>query len=317
MIATGDSKKETNSDTAVAFELGRFVDLADSSVDLEYVYTVNSGNRVSGSSGKLPKSSTAADRTVTYTPAAAGSEAFKYKVCRTTAPTICSVEHTVQFVVFDKTPQFNGSATTSIYNITENAGATNISLDGTIDPDAHLFTPNQTRTYTVEKVFNLGSLGTPSAVPSSGTGTVSYTPSANTSGVEQLRYMVCDSATTPNCTPFKYITINIGVPDYPIIVGPGEYTKTVTTPDTTADFVLGQFIDLGDSTAVLEYVFTQNNGARVSDPTGKLPKSSTTADRTLTYTPDTFIGTETFRYKVCRQGTTKCSVEYVVELVSQ
>jgi hypothetical protein len=315
MIATGDSRKETNTDTAVAIELGRFVDLSDSSANLEYVYTMN-GARVSSPSGKNPKSSTTTDRTVTYTPATAGTESFKYKVCRTTAPTICSVEHTAQFTVFGKTPQFNGSATTSVYSIAENAGATPISVDGATDPDAQLL--GQTLSYTVVLETALGATGTLPAVPSDGTADIIYTPTANTSGVEILKYKVCDDATTPNCTAFKYITINIGLPDYPILMAAGDYTTTITAPDTTIDFVLGRFVDLGDSAADLEYVYTQNNGIRVSLPTGKLPKSSTTADRTVTYTPGAFTGTETFKYKVCRTASpTICSVEYVVELVSQ
>jgi hypothetical protein len=257
---------------------------------------------------------------LTYTPALGhtGIFEFVYKICD--AANACTVNPKVFIEVLGRTPLFNGSATTSIINIAENASATTISLNGATDPDAALL--SQTLSYTVELEKNLGTTSNLSTVPATGTGSVDYTPTADTAGVEILKYKVCDNAGTPNCTPYKYITINIGTPAHPILMTAGDSSKTTTT-GSNVNFVLGRFVDLADSSANLVYVYdTTSTATPVTSPTGT-PKSLAIGDRTVTYTPLSAAGTETFKYKVCRADgagnpdLTKCSPDYSVVLVTQ
>jgi hypothetical protein len=130
---------------------------------------------------------------------------------------------------------------------------------------------------------------------------ITYTPNTNFNGVDTVCVIVCDAANL--CTTFKIPVIVTAVNDKPVAIN-----DVNITPKATA--VSGNVLtndkdpDTGQTLTVTTTPVTPaTNGSVILNANG-----------TYTYTPNpTFVGTDSFKYKVCDNGTpTLCDTATVV-----
>ncbi|MEN9824749.1 MAG: hypothetical protein RI953_494, partial [Pseudomonadota bacterium] len=147
------------------------------------------------------------------------------------------VTSTVDVTVLEKTPQWTTPATSTTFTINKNSGANTLYLNAATDADAGLFLTPQTLTYVIDSspASGVGSLTGASAVPSSGNGTIVFTPTAGTSTTTDqsttFTYKVCDNATPQNCTATKTVTVNVinNAPTISAIANPAAISEDSNT----------------------------------------------------------------------------------------
>ena len=137
-------------------------------------------------------------------------------------------------------------------------------------------------------------------------GNYTYTPAANYSGSDSFTYKVClPSPDTATCK-IATVTINIASAGQPVAADDGfvtPYVTAITASTDTNDVVPTNStfsLDASDSIDATEGTLTFN-----------------TADGRFTYTPAaTFVGTATFKYKVCLPSpSTTCSASATVSIL--
>ncbi len=235
------------------------------------------------------------DGTITYTPNAGftnGTDTFEYEVCDDGTPSACSTAMVTVTVPDSPLPPNAGD---DAVTIDEDNTATGNLLANDLDPNGD----------------NLVINTTPVSGPANGTvtintdGTYSYVPDADFFGTDTFEYEVCDDSATPQCsTATVTITVN------PINDAPDANDDMAATAENvaTSGNVLSNDTDVeGDMLTV--------NTTPVSGPTNGVLVLN--ADGTYTYTPNAgFMGSDTFTYEVCDNGTpSECATATVTIIV--
>ncbi|NBO39631.1 tandem-95 repeat protein [bacterium] len=265
---------------------------------------------------------------VTYTANAAytGTDQFTYKMCDPgalmTATTRCSSLISVTITVLGQTP-----VTTTLGDRTlvlaEDSLPFDIKLDAAVDPDGVL--NSQTISYVIQNdtTAGLGTLAAPSLVPTTGFGTVHFTPSANKNGTASFEYKICDSATpVANCAgPFLVQLTLSDVNDVPVKDATVPYSTNLTmtkkyddesgsTIVSPANIVLPLYSDV-DVATNLQHVRpklvippvqgTLSAGLSDSNVVNRVNAADPLqANRTVTYTPNFgYSGKDSLSYQIC------------------
>ncbi|WP_354529251.1 Ig-like domain-containing protein [Nakamurella sp. UYEF19] len=221
---------------------------------------------------------------VTYTPATgfSGTDTYTYRVCDRSTPTPVCGTATVTVTVSNVVTANGDSATVAQNTPT----AINVLANDTVTTGGSPLDPASVTVGTAP------AHGTTSVDPT--TGKVTYTPTANYTGLDSFTYRVCDSSTpTPVCST---ATVNLTV---------GSNTVT-GTPDTSSTGPLTPV-----TTNVLDNDTILPNGAPL-DPasvTVTVPPAhgTTTVNHitgAITYKPNSgFSGVDTYTYRVCDSST--------------
>jgi len=222
------------------------------------------------------------DGTISYTPNAGfttGTDSFDYEVCDDGTPSLCSVATVTVTVPNAQLPPSLGD---DAVVIDEDQTATGNLLTNDSDPNGD----------------NLVINTTPVSDPTNGTvtinpdGSYTYVPNADFFGTDTFTYEVCDDASPMLCSVAAVtVTVN-SVNDMPEAMDDNYTTAAgvtisgnVSTNDTDVD---------GDN-------LTVNTTAVTSPTNGTLTLN---ADGTFDYVPNAgFIGTDSFTYEVCDDGT--------------
>ncbi|WP_157632549.1 tandem-95 repeat protein, partial [Cochleicola gelatinilyticus] len=274
-IATDDTASTTEDTPVVIDIVANDTDL-DGSIDPTTVTIVTLP-----SNGTVTIDPVTGEVTYTPNPDFAGTDTFEYQVCDDGVPVICdtaTVTVTVDPindgpVVEDDTVSVDEDDTVTI-DVTAN----DTDIDGTIDPSTvTIVTPPTNGTVTVDPV----------------TGEVTYTPNPDFNGTDTFEYEVCDDGTPVVCD-----TATVTVTVDPINDGPVVEDDVVSTEEDTPLVIdvtnNDTDIDGAIDPATVTIVIPPTNGTVTVDPiTGE-----------VTYTPNPdFVGTDTFEYNVCDDGT--------------
>ena len=219
------------------------------------------------------------DGTITYAPQAgySGTDSYGYRVCDTSTPTpVCDVAIVSLSVGTNTvTAVADSAATTPGTSVTTNVRANDSSGSGQPLANPTVAIPPSKGTATVNP-----------------DGTITYVPTAGTSGTDTYTYQVCDTGATPVCAT---ATVTVAV------------TNTVTAQPDTASVAQNGSV----STPVLSNDTVSPGGAPL-DPTsvrvttasahGTTSVSSTTG--AITYTPTAgYSGPDGYSYQVCDGST--------------
>jgi large repetitive protein len=229
------------------------------------------------------------DGTITFTPTPGftGTATIVYQVCDNGSPVLCdNATVTVNVIptpaLTNRPPTAgNDAATTPFNTVVTSTVATNDS-----DPDA-----GQTLSFT-----RLISPNNGVATINPLTGAYTYTPLALFVGVDSFQYKVCDNGTPSLCdTAWVFVTVAnpVGTSNVAPTANNDNGTTQVNTPVTIN--VKANDFDLNPSTIL-------GNPTVIGTPVGGTPVVN--PDGTVTFTPTpNFIGTATFKYQVCDNGT--------------
>ncbi len=277
-VAT-DEMLTTEEDTPVSG------DLSDNVTDVDgddLTFTVVPGTGPSASEGELVFNS---DGTYTFTPAEdfVGTVTFTYEVCDDGTP----VECTQAVVTIEVTPVNDSPVATDEMLTTEEDTPVGGDLsDNVTDVEG------DNLTFTV--VLGTEPDASEGELVFNSDGTYTFTPAEDFVGTVTFTYEVCDDGTPVECAQ-AVVTIEVTpVNDPPVAIG----EMLITEEDTP---VSG---DLNDNVTDVEgdnLTFTVVPGTEPDALEGELVFNS---DGTYTFTPaEDFIGTVTFTYEVCDDGT--------------
>lgn len=262
---------------------------------------------------------TDADATDTHTPSICGTN--------NGTTTITSTNPTTKTVCLSYTPNPNFVGTDSIcVKVCDNSGACTtkkipVTVTPVNDPPIVIPTPIVMPEDSAAKQVcmpitdaDLGDTHTVTActAPKGGTATatvnntthtlcITYTPNTNFNGVDTVCVVVCDAANL--CTTVKIPVVVTAVNDKPLAIN-----DVNITPKATA--VSGNVLT-NDKDPDAGQILTVTTTPVVAPANGTLALN---ANGTYTYTPSpTFVGTDSFKYKVCDNGTpTLCDTATVV-----
>ncbi len=251
--------------------------------DLPYGGTFGSPTVVAGNPGpELPTVNK--DGTYTFTSPTPGEYNFMVPVCPVGQTTNCP-EELLTITVLDKNDPESAPIANTDHGITKEDTPIDIDI---LDNDA---------------VTNLeGELGAPSITtqPSNGTvvvnpdGTITYTPDAGFTGIDTLKYEVCDTTLSPPKCDDAYVIIDV-LPSN--IDNRTEATDDYATTDETTP-VSGNVLDNdtdpeGDNQTVVAQNVSNDHGTLVLN-----------TDGTWTFTPNYGVtGPVEFPYTLCDDGT--------------
>ncbi|MBL7784760.1 MAG: tandem-95 repeat protein [Chitinophagales bacterium] len=149
-----------------------------------------------------------------------------------------------------------------------------------------------TQTYTTTPVTNPAN-GT---VSISTNGSYTYTPNNGFTGQDSFVYQVCDNGTPQACdnaTVFIEVIPNLTTANEPPIANPDHYVTEINT--TVSGSIISNDHDPDNNTISI-------NTTPITNPTNGTVTINTNG--TYTYTPNTgFIGTDSFVYEICDNGT--------------
>ena len=242
--------------------------------------------------------------TIDFTPTTGfvGDCSFRYILCDTGTPALCdtatiTVTVVAPIVTANRAPIAQNDATTTPVSTPVNG--TVASNDSDLDAG---------QTLTFSKLAN----PTNGAVVVNTDGTYTYTPTTGFVGRDSFTYRVCDNGSPVLCTTATAVIVvtaaGVNENDKPV----AEDDKTTTTPSTPVTInVKANDIDPDGSANTL------TNPVVIGTPVGGTP--SVNPDGTVTFTPTTgFVGTATFTYRVCDNGSPSlCDTAVVTITVKQ
>ncbi|MES2520808.1 MAG: Ig-like domain-containing protein, partial [Bacteroidota bacterium] len=234
------------------------------------------------------------DGTVTYSPnpTATGTDSFKYIICDNGTPSKCDTAT----VTVEITPKTNpsGGATNDPPSPTGDAKTTLKNTQITSSLAINDTDPNPGQTLTFTKLTD-PSNGIVSMNPN---GTYTYTPNNGFVGNDVFTYKVCDNGTPVMCATSS-VTIVVTEPTLP----PGVINAAPVATDDNPATQKGTPVTINVKANDYDpFGGILNNPVAISTPAnGTLTPN---ADGTFTYTPNpTFTGIDSFKYKVCDNGT--------------
>jgi copper(I)-binding protein len=280
LVDAGDTSVITvQNASAISVALGSYVDDDSDPSVLKYV-TVASPTKgtLSAYPSIVPSMGTAS---ITYSPTSyvAGSDSFTYMVCDAPGATqACSASVTVNIIIQPKPTIVTAAGTT--VNATEDT-ATTIDLSSFTEYGA----VQSSLSYVTVTPPTKGTLGLyPSLVPSTGTTTVNFTPTANVSGTDSFVYKVCDGeGGSGNCSENVSVSISIAaVNDAPTMTNIADQSTNTSTAITGITFSIADI----DSTVTCagNVSKSSSNTGLLSNTNIAITESGTNCSMTLTPT---------------------------------
>ncbi len=235
-----------------------------------------------------------ANGTFIYTPNAnfSGFDSFSYEVCDNGTPSECSTTTVnINIIGENDAPIATDDTASTMEDMPFNGDiATN---DSDIEGDNLTVNTNP-----VSDVSN-------GILTLNSDGTYSYLPNANFFGTDSFTYEICDDGNPVLCDTASVTIDIIPVNDAPI---PAPDTLYMLANSTIQDNVLLNDSDIENDnlTAMINPMANPINGTAIIQPNGNID-----------YTPNpNFIGTDSFTYEVCDDGTpTLCNTETVVIII--
>ncbi len=221
------------------------------------------------------------DGTYTYTPnpGFVGEDTFEYQICN--AEALCDTA-TVTITVLNNNIQNITVANDDAYTTEVSTVVTGTVTTNDFDPEGH----NQVVTTTISQEPSNGT------VTINANGDFTYTPNDGYVGPDHFVYQICDDGVPSACDKATvYITVTPINTTYAIT----DINNTFKNTSVTGNVLTNDFDLEGDTQVVTTTSVTTEQGVVVTiDPT--------TGE--YTYTPPTdFIGTDSFEYTVCDNGT--------------
>jgi hypothetical protein len=173
--------------------------------------------------------------------------------------------------VISPTPEFVSPEAPTSFTVNKNSGANTLQLSALIDPDSALFATPQTTSYSITGTPALGSVSAPSAVPSSGFGSITYTtpssqPNTQANQTTTFSYRACDNAATPNCSLTRTVSVNI-INNPPLISTISDVSFNEDALSIPQNFTIS---DLDDTRSCAEF---NSAGNKTSSDTTIIPAS--------------------------------------------
>ena len=289
--ATNVAPTATNDNTATSINTAVVINVKGNDYDLNVGQTLGLPTIIGASVGGTP--SVNADGTVTFTPTTGftGVASFNYQVCDNGSPSLCKTATATIDVIsivnyVNVAPTAANDATTTPMNTAVAGNAKTNDFD---------FNNGQTLSYALATQAVNGSMTMQTS------GAFVYTPNAGFVGLDSARYTVCDNASPTLCnTAWIYIQVTpTGV-------------NTNTTPIVLAD-VAATTQSIPVTINVKGNDYDPNSGQTLGLPTitSVVPNGTATvnSDGTITFTPTAgFIGTSTFQYTICDNGSASLCV---------
>ena len=289
--ATNVAPTANNDNTATSINVAVVINVKGNDYDLNSGQTLGLPTIVGTSIGGIP--SVNPDGTVTFTPTTGftGVASFNYQVCDNGAPSLCKTASVTIDVV--SIVNYVNVAPTAINDATTTP--MNTAVAGNAKTNDADFNNGQTLSYSLTTAALNGTMTLQAS------GAFTYAPNTGFVGIDSARYTVCDNASPTLCSnAWIYVQVTpTGV-------------NTNTSPVVTADVgATTQSIPVTINVKGNDY--DPNSGQTLGLPTisGGVPNGTAVvnADGTITFTPTTgFIGTSTFSYTVCDNGSASLCV---------
>ncbi len=237
-----------------------------------------------------------ADGTYEYTPTTGfvGNDVFRYEICDNGSPMVCD-EATVYITVLPEKPNTTLAVNDYNHTVQDVAVSGDVSIN---DYDAE----SETQTVNTTPVTNPAN----GSVVLNSDGTYTYTPTAGFFGEDSFEYETCDSHSPMAC---DIATVYIEVIPSPTLGNDGpianpDYGQTEVNTPISGSLIANDSDPDGDPlTVTITPIVTPAVGTLIIN-----------SDGTYNYTPPTdFIGSVTFDYEICDNGTPPlCDITTVV-----
>ena len=242
------------------------------------------------------------DGTVTFTPTTGftGTASFIYQVCDNGSPSLCSsstvtIDVTGASTYINVAPTVANDATTTPMNTVISGNARTNDFD---------FNAGQSLTYSLTTASTNGTMVLQS------NGLYTYTPNVGFVGLDSAKYTVCDNGTPTLCSSaWIYVEVTaIGV-------------NTNIAPTVTKD-IAATTLNIPVVINIKANDYDANSGQTIGLPAIISPVPNGIAavndNGTVTFTPNPgFVGTSTFTYQVCDNGSTNlCNSTTVTVIVN-
>jgi hypothetical protein len=289
--ATNVAPTANNDNTATSINTAVVINVKGNDYDLNVGQTLGLPTIIGTPSGGT--ASVNPDGTVTFTPTTGftGVATFNYQVCDNGSPSMCKTATATIDVVSivnyaNVAPSATNDATTTPMNTAVAGNAKTNDFD---------FNNGQTLSYALATPAVNGSMVMQTS------GAYVYTPNTGFVGLDSARYSVCDNASPALCsTAWIYVQVT------------ATGVNTNATPIVLSD-VASTTQSIPVTINVKGNDYDPNSGQTLGLPTitGVVPNGTATvnADGTITFTPTAgFVGTSTFSYIVCDNGSASLCV---------